>query len=153
MWVWGFTTLWTTRTTRRRRIWRSLTLGCITSALKLCTLNCSTKWIFRNNYELVHLWLVSGPNLYKLGQFKWHQKDLPKFHLLDLAEIVGLLLLLVCAILPLLHIDDVTCHTHLCLQTLKGTKHQQSWSHSRPRWRTFLLKWCIMLATSMESSS
>ena len=55
------------------------------------------------------------------------QKDLPKFHLLDLAEIVGLLLLLVGALLPLLHIDDamnlvdVTCHTLLCFQTLKQT--------------------------------
>ena len=51
---------------------------------------------------------------------------------LDLAEIVGLLLLLVGALLPLFHIDDamnlvdVTCHTLLCFQTLKGTKHQQS---------------------------
>ena len=46
---------------------------------------------------------------------------------LDLAEIVGLLLLLVGALLPVLHIDDamnlvdVTCHTLLCFQTLKQT--------------------------------
>ena len=52
---------------------------------------------------------------------------MPKFHLLYLAEIVGLLLLLVGALLPFLHIDDamnlvdVTCHTLLCFQTLKQT--------------------------------
>ena len=44
-----------------------------------------------------------------------------------MAEIVELLLLLVGALLPLLHIDDamnlvdVTCHTLLCFQTLKQT--------------------------------
>ena len=44
-----------------------------------------------------------------------------------MAEIVGLLLLLVGALLPLLHIDDainlvdVTCHKLLCFQTLKQT--------------------------------
>ena len=42
--------------------------------------------------------------------------------------------------------------THFCAFKHLN-KHQQSWSHPRPRWRTFLLKWCIMLATSMDSSS
>ena len=35
----------------------------------------------------------------------------------------------------------VTCHTHWCCQTLKGTQYQHGWSHPCPHWRTFLLKW------------
>ena len=57
---------------------------------------------------------------------------MPKFHLWDLSEIIGLLILFAGALLLLLHIDDVlnlddvTCNTLLCCQTLKGTQHQQS---------------------------
>ena len=40
---------------------------------------CSTKWIFRNNYELVHLWLVSGLNLYHWTNSNDIEKIRPNF--------------------------------------------------------------------------
>ena len=121
------------------------------------------KWISRNNFELIFLWLVSGPNFYHWANINNIKKYLPEYHHRDFWEIIGLPLHLVGVLLLRLHLDDVmnlgvvkhieyvkhlnvptisTAYHNLKVDTLvESTKyfdinhHQSSISH--PSWRKF----------------